>query len=100
VRVLGDRSVLNKYLNPNLLAIATTKTTGDDSVSLYLIDFVSGRLLHHAVFSQTTGPVRIVAADNDVMVSVWNSVARASQLVTMEMFEDKQKDGVLEVILG
>ena len=43
-RVLGDRSVLYKYLNPNLIAFATvTEDTAKPAISLYVIDGVTGK---------------------------------------------------------
>ncbi|KAJ1957206.1 hypothetical protein EC988_000951, partial [Linderina pennispora] len=44
-RVLGDRSVLYKYLNPHLMTLATQREGG---IGIYFIDRVSGRLLHSA----------------------------------------------------
>ena len=42
-KVLGDRRVLYKYLNPNLVAVAT-KVTPDTKpgISIYLVDTVTG----------------------------------------------------------
>ena len=43
-RVLGDRSVLYKYLNPNLIAVSTiTKDAPKPSVSIYIMDAVTGK---------------------------------------------------------
>ena len=45
-RVLGDRSVLYKYLNPNLIAFASvSEDTLKPSTFIYIIDGVTGELL-------------------------------------------------------
>ena len=45
-RVLGDRSVLYKYLNPNLIAFASvSEDTLKPSTFIYIIDGVTGKLL-------------------------------------------------------
>ncbi|CAN6613039.1 ER membrane protein complex subunit 1 [Trichomonascus vanleenenianus] len=44
--ILGDRSVLYKYLNPNTVAIAAINDNGD--LAVYLLDAVTGRVLHEA----------------------------------------------------
>ena len=42
-KVLGDRRVLYKYLNPNLVAVATEVTPDTKpGISIYLIDAVTG----------------------------------------------------------
>ena len=76
-RVLGggDGGVLHRYLNPSLLAIATTRTsplpgtrtvpsikrTSDPSVNIYLIDTVTGVLLDKIVHRGGVGPVHMVS---------------------------------------
>ncbi|KAI9894538.1 MAG: hypothetical protein M1814_001892 [Vezdaea aestivalis] len=44
-RVMGDRSVKYKYLNPNLVAVAAINAASS-SLTLTLLDAVSGRTLH------------------------------------------------------
>jgi len=44
-RVLPDRSVSYKYMNPNLVAIATEESA-EGNINIYLIDAVSGRYSH------------------------------------------------------
>ncbi|KAI5292687.1 hypothetical protein KEM52_006143 [Ascosphaera acerosa] len=56
--VLGDRSVLYKYLNPNLVLVTTT---GRSTVSLYLLNGVSGQILH-SVRHEHADPSKPIAA--------------------------------------
>eukprot|EP00298_Acanthocystis_sp_HF-20_P028683 c7485_g1_i2.p1 GENE.c7485_g1_i2~~c7485_g1_i2.p1 ORF type:complete len:988 (+),score=440.05 c7485_g1_i2:35-2965(+) len=102
-RVTGSRTLLHKYLNPHLVAIATTKPRVADeteSVSLYLMDSISGRILHQSVHPGCRGNVNIVIADNDVVMTLWNSDARQYELVSIELFEDRLADALLDVVFG
>uniref|UniRef100_A0A8C5FU10 ER membrane protein complex subunit 1 n=1 Tax=Gadus morhua TaxID=8049 RepID=A0A8C5FU10_GADMO len=71
-RVMGDRSVLYKYLNPNLLAVVTESTDPHPErsfVGVLLIDGVTGRIIHDAVQRKARGPVHLVHSENWVVVS-------------------------------
>ncbi|KAG7276338.1 hypothetical protein CRUP_032393 [Coryphaenoides rupestris] len=66
-RVMGDRSVLYKYLNPNLLAVVTESTDPHPErsfVGILLIDGVTGRIIHDAVQRKARGPVHLVHSEN------------------------------------
>ncbi|KAI8921424.1 hypothetical protein DFJ77DRAFT_163083 [Powellomyces hirtus] len=85
-RVLGDRSVLYKYLNPNMLALATVKTTGSfptdsdftSAVYTYLIDTVTGTVHYRSEhngggnIAPTVPSVFVVQKDNWAVLSYWN----------------------------
>lgn len=44
-KVLGDRRVLYKYLNPNLISLGTeAMTDGKPSISIYFVDVVTGKV--------------------------------------------------------
>ncbi len=65
-RVLGDRSVLYKYLNPNLLVITTINNQSSSTTStatFHLVDGISGRIL-----SSFTQPG--VDASQDIVVAM------------------------------
>uniref|UniRef100_A0A4W5PAM8 ER membrane protein complex subunit 1 n=1 Tax=Hucho hucho TaxID=62062 RepID=A0A4W5PAM8_9TELE len=71
-RVMGDRSVLYKYLNPNLLAVVTESTDTHPErafVGMFLVDGVTGRIIHEAVQRKARGPVHFVHSENWVVVS-------------------------------
>lgn len=70
-KVLGDRSVLYKYLNPSLIGVITT---GEDSqriafVNVYLIDTVTGSIVNSFNHKKCRGPVNIVHSENWFFVS-------------------------------
>ncbi|KXS09605.1 DUF1620-domain-containing protein [Gonapodya prolifera JEL478] len=79
-RVLGNRSVLYKYLNPNLLAVATHRKTPQPQASLYLVDTVKGAVQYAASYSvgadaesQPNYGHHLVQWENVVLFSYWNS---------------------------
>ncbi len=72
-RVLGDRNVLYKDVNPNLLAVMAQRTRPEekiDVVTLYLVDVVAGRIIHSRVHRRASGPVSLVVSENWVLVSL------------------------------
>ncbi len=83
-RVLGDRNVLYKYVNPNLLAVMTagqsTLEKGIDTVSLYLIDVVVGRIIHSTLHRRASEPASLVVSENWVLVSIHQRRSRTLKL--------------------
>ncbi|KAJ3048353.1 hypothetical protein HK097_010648 [Rhizophlyctis rosea] len=78
-RVLGNRSVLYKYLNPNLLAFATTKQNDTaQTLYIYLLDTVSGVIHYRGVHygagnvSPTLKSVYVLQSENWVVYGYWN----------------------------
>ncbi|XP_021329317.2 ER membrane protein complex subunit 1 isoform X1 [Danio rerio] len=89
-RVMGDRSVLYKYLNPNLLAVITESTDTHQErsfVGIFLIDGVTGRIVHEAVQRKARGPVHCVHSENWVIYVYWNSKFRRNEFSVLELFE-------------
>ncbi|KAK2877310.1 hypothetical protein FQN49_001237 [Arthroderma sp. PD_2] len=90
-KVLGDRSVLYKYLNTNL---ALVTATGDSTVDFYLLDGVSGQILHTAKYTEvdTNQPIASVISENWFAYSFWSDVSEKSeakgyQLIVSELYE-------------
>jgi hypothetical protein len=67
-RVLGDRSVLYKYANPNLVAILSHNRP-ESSLRLHLVDAVSGELVYTGKYSKAHPPFHIVHCENWIVVS-------------------------------
>ncbi|XP_066528147.1 ER membrane protein complex subunit 1 [Hoplias malabaricus] len=89
-RVMGDRSVLYKYLNPNLLAVVTESTDSHQErsfVGTFLIDGVTGRIVHEAVQRKARGPVHFVHSENWVVYVYWNTKSRRNEFSVLELFE-------------
>ncbi|OQE39896.1 hypothetical protein PENCOP_c006G05706 [Penicillium coprophilum] len=93
-RVLGNRSVLYKYLNPNL-ALVTAVNEQTNTASFYLLDGVSGKVLHATTHAgvDSTQPIASVMSENWFAYSFWGDVAgdessaKGYQLVISELYE-------------
>lgn len=90
-RPLADRSVIYKYLNPNLVAMITQSKESDldQAVNLYLIDVVSGHLVHTARHKKSSGPVNIVHTENWLIYTFWNTKNRRTEICSIELYEGK-----------
>ncbi|KAJ3255102.1 hypothetical protein HK103_006645 [Boothiomyces macroporosus] len=100
-RVLGDRSVLYKYLNPNLVAILTlSETKSESATSLYLLDSVSGTL-HHKVTSYGTGnledDMHLLFCENFVIYTYWNYGPSKVKNATLAVNSQHYEIAVLEL---
>uniref|UniRef100_A0A8C8VKV3 ER membrane protein complex subunit 1 n=1 Tax=Pelusios castaneus TaxID=367368 RepID=A0A8C8VKV3_9SAUR len=93
-RVMGDRSVLYKSLNPNLLAVVTESTDTHHErtfIGIYLIDGVTGRIIHSSVQKKAKGPVHIVHSENWVVYQYWNTKARRNEFTVLELYEGTEQ---------
>ncbi|XP_025909423.1 ER membrane protein complex subunit 1 isoform X1 [Nothoprocta perdicaria] len=93
-RVMGDRSVLYKSLNPNLLAVVTESTDTHPErtfIGIYLIDGVTGRIIHSSVQKKAKGPVHIVHSENWVVYQYWNTKARRNEFTVLELYEGTEQ---------
>ncbi|MEW5310523.1 MAG: hypothetical protein WDW38_002312 [Sanguina aurantia] len=98
VKVLGDRSIKYRYLNPNTLLLVTGSgggntdpseagsvviADGSDAVdepeasklTVYLLDTVSGRVLHRRVHPGACGPVAMLLTENFAVYQYWDAVS-------------------------
>ncbi|XP_063965131.1 ER membrane protein complex subunit 1-like [Lytechinus pictus] len=92
-RVLGDRSVLYKYLNPNLVAVVTEgeEIGSKPHISIYLIDVITGAIIFSADHKKVQGPVHIVHTENWVVYQYWNQRLRRNEITVLELFEGKEQ---------
>ena len=106
-KALGDRNVLYKYLNANILLVITTNSE-DFKLTVYLLDSASGHILHTAVHwnIDTMQPVAAIASENwlaytlfgDVTVpfqesiEVRNSSSRGFQLIVSELYKSQYRN--------
>jgi len=119
-KVLGNRNVLYKYLNPNVLAVATIKPDEvyTSVLSVYLIDTVKGSVIHHSYYEgggeTSIMKPKIAQYENMVICAFWNHgapltteeqdketkklrkhIKKGSQVVVFELYEseiENQKD--------
>ncbi|SLM34812.1 Quinonprotein alcohol dehydrogenase-like superfamily [Lasallia pustulata] len=101
-KVLGDRNVLYKYLNPNLLLV-TTVGVATSTLGVYLLDSISGDVLYTTTHFgvDTNRPITSIISENWFAYSMFcDPVAlgeqdaksslplpKAHQLVVSELFE-------------
>lgn len=110
--VLGDDSVLLKFIHPHLLVIATVTPAAAAepfatltgavqheeggavgletlSATLYVsvIDSVSGKILLRSEIESGVAPVHCVVVENHVVVSYWNTAAKRTELVNLALYE-------------
>ncbi|KAF9891221.1 hypothetical protein FE257_004785 [Aspergillus nanangensis] len=90
-KVLGNRSVLYKYLNRSLVLVTAV---GDNTASFYLLDGISGKILHVSTQEgvDTTQPIASAMSENWFAYSFWGdatdpSDAKGYQLVVSELYE-------------
>lgn len=92
-RVLPDRSVYYKYINPNIIALITIT---DDAVhkhvlSLHLVDGITGLVLYSASHKRAKGPVHLIHSENWVVYSYFNEKFRRVELATVELYEGRSQ---------
>lgn len=86
-RVLGDRSVLHKYINPNVMAVAVESGSADKGqVDIQLYDMISGTQLYHSRHKQYSGPVHLLVVENWLLYHMWCSKLRRYEVVVVEFF--------------
>jgi hypothetical protein len=96
-RVLGDRSVMYKYLNPNTVLV-TTISKSASTASFYLLDSVSGEVLYSTTHEgvDISQPIVSLLTENWFVYSLWSDLTPASvnpqtakgyQLVISELYE-------------
>ncbi len=90
-KVLGDRSVLYKYLSQNLILITSVRT---DSFTIDLLDSITGTILystiHHNVGTKT--PIPSAISENWFTYSFFGnehptSPSKSHQIVVVELYE-------------
>ncbi|KAF1965635.1 DUF1620-domain-containing protein [Bimuria novae-zelandiae CBS 107.79] len=97
-KVLGDRRVLYKYLNPNLVLVAAVAEAGHRA-SVYLLDSASGQLLHTASHYgvDISRPIPSTLSENwftysFTLDSSSSNSSRGYQLVVSELYESPLPD--------
>jgi hypothetical protein len=98
-RVLGDRTVLYKYLNPNIVLV-TTVSDEASTASFYLLDSVSGDILHSTSHEgvDIKQPITSALTENWFAYSLWSDVlssatslpaSKGYQIIISELYESE-----------
>jgi ER membrane protein complex subunit 1 len=97
-RVLGDRSVLYKYLNPNLLVIAVT-TPAKSTLTIYLLDNVSGQIVYESKLHgvDTSKSIKTQIVENVVYWTYYSTgdssgQSRGTRITVAELYESPLKN--------
>jgi hypothetical protein len=97
-KVLGDRRVLYKYLNPNLVLVIAVLDAAR-SASVYLLDSASGQLLHTMSHNEVDISRRIPATLSEnwfsyalTIDSASGASSRGYQLVVSDLYESPLPD--------
>lgn len=97
-KVLGDRRVLYKYLNPNLVLV-TAVSDSTRTASVYLLDSASGQLLHSMSHPDvdTSRPIPSTISENWFSYSLTidstaSPESRGYQLVVSDLYESPLPD--------
>lgn len=94
-KVLGNRQVMYKYLNPNIILVASV----NDQLAVltvYLLDGVSGRVLHTVAHGgvDSTKPISLVLSQNWFVYTFFADIndSKGYQLVVSEAYESRTPD--------
>eukprot|EP00164_Ancoracysta_twista_P006603 GFYU01009223.1.p1 GENE.GFYU01009223.1~~GFYU01009223.1.p1 ORF type:complete len:973 (-),score=330.11 GFYU01009223.1:216-3134(-) len=100
-RVVGDRTLMHKYLNPNVMAVLTSSTGqfNEGELHCYIVDTVVGTVLHHQIVKNAQEPVNVVVMENWVVFSYWNTKQHQVGLTVVEMFEETTYEWSLGTLL-
>ncbi|KAK5170685.1 uncharacterized protein LTR77_005275 [Saxophila tyrrhenica] len=88
-KVLGDRRVLYKYLNPNVALLATTNDASK-TASVYVLDTLSGAILHSTTHTSVdlADPISSIMSENWFAYTLTTSAdPRGHLLIVGELFE-------------
>jgi len=90
-RVLADRSVLFKYMNPNLALLMTEgqDTQSKTMITVQMMDLVTGKVFFSSTHKKVTGPFHAVHSENWAVYTYYNEKARRTEVVSLEMYEGK-----------
>ena len=60
------------------------------AVTLYVLDGVTGQILHSANHKRSQGPVKIVMAENWIVYSYWAAKMHRTELTAVKFYLDNQ----------
>ncbi|XP_030543021.1 ER membrane protein complex subunit 1 [Rhodamnia argentea] len=111
-KVIADQDVMYKYISRNLLFLATTAPKGSGEIGsatpeeswlvVYLIDTITGRILHRMTHQGSQAPVRAVFSENWVVYHYFNLRAHRYEMSVVEIYDQSRADNkdVLKLVVG
>jgi len=97
-----DLSIRPKYINKNALAVATVasvsyvsattkKKAYESFVNIYLIDTVTGSIIHRSFFRNAQAPVTLIQSENWLVCHHWNWKLHRYEASVLEFYETEMK---------
>ncbi|KAF7817131.1 ER membrane protein complex subunit 1 [Senna tora] len=111
-KVMTDQDVMYKYISKNLLFVANvapkargeigTVTPEEAWLVVYIIDTVTGRILHRMTHHGCQGPVHAVFSENWVVYHYFNLRAHRYEMSVVEVYDQSRADNkdVWKLVLG
>ncbi|XP_071704847.1 uncharacterized protein [Rutidosis leptorrhynchoides] len=111
-KVIAEEDVMYKYISKNMLFVATVSpkasgpigsATPDESVLVvYLVDTVTGRILHRMTHIGSQGPVHAVLSENWVVYHYFNLRAHRYEMSVIEIYDQSRAENkdILKLIIG
>ncbi|XP_011019630.1 PREDICTED: ER membrane protein complex subunit 1-like [Populus euphratica] len=111
-KVIADQDVMYKYISKNLLYVATVSpkasgdigsaTPGESQLVVYVVDTVTGRILHRMTHHGSQGPVHAVFSENWIVYHYFNLRAHRYEMTVIEIYDQSRADNkdVLKLVLG
>ncbi|GBP90129.1 ER membrane protein complex subunit 1 [Eumeta japonica] len=92
-RVLADRSVLYKYLNPNLVLFITEAPdyVHKDIVTVWLVDVVSGAVVWSQVHRRARASAHAVHTENMIAYAYYNDKHRRTEIASVELYTGRER---------
>ncbi|XP_010541259.1 PREDICTED: ER membrane protein complex subunit 1 [Tarenaya hassleriana] len=111
-KAVADQDVMYKYISKNLLFVATVSPKGDGDIGsvtpeestlvVYLIDTITGRILHRMSHQGCQGPVHAVFSENWVVYHYFNLRAHKYEVTVVEIYDQSRAENknVWKLVLG
>ncbi|XP_010049094.2 ER membrane protein complex subunit 1 [Eucalyptus grandis] len=111
-KAIADQDVMYKYISKNLLFLATTAPKGSGEIGsatpeeswlvVYLIDTITGRILHRMTHQGSQAPVHAVFSENWVVYHYFNLRAHRYEMSVVEIYDQSRADNkdVLKLVVG
>ncbi|KAI4337487.1 hypothetical protein L6164_015897 [Bauhinia variegata] len=111
-KVMTDQDVMYKYISKNLLFVANvapkargeigTATPEESWLVIYIIDTVTGRILHRMTHHGCQGPVHAVFSENWVVYHYFNLRAHRHEMSVIEVYDQSRADNkdVWKLLVG
>ena len=105
--VLGDDSILLKYINPGIKLIISKSFAPNNSsnyeaiVVITLIDAVSAKIIARINIEDAADPIHSNIIENNILISYWNLKFKRNEILSVNLFEgmiDKNGLGMFPII--